>query len=525
MATERLPMRQIREILRLKWTLQRSHRETARSVGVSAGSVAAVVSRATHQGLTWEAVTALTDDQLDHRLWGPKLPLTATRTLPDPVHIHTELRGKGVTLELLHLEYFAEHPDGLRYSAFCGHYRRWVALQRSSMRQVHKAGEKLFVDYAGQRPHLVDPRTGALVDVELFVAVLGASNYTYAEASLTQRVPDFLASHTRALEYFAGVPTLVIPDQLRTGVSDPCRYEPGVQRSYAEWARHYGTAVLPARPAKPRDKAKVEVGVQVVERWILARLRHETFFTLAALNERIAELLEDLNARPMKGYGGQSRRTLFDRFDRPALQPLPTDRYVYAEWSKATVNIDYHVDVDHHLYSVPHPLVHSVVEVCLTAATVEIYHRGQRVWLHVRSSHRGGYTTIPEHMPKAHRAHLEWTPTRLIRWAETIGPSVGGLARAILESRPHPEQGYRSCLGLMRLAKRHGPARLDAACARALAAGARSYKHVDSILKHGLDRLPLDGAGGAAARPAVASHENVRGPAYYQASLPEEASC
>jgi len=516
-------MRQIREILRLKWTLQRSHRETARSVGVSAGSVAAVVSRATHQGLTWEAVTALTDDQLEERLWGPKLPLTAARSLPDPVHLHTELRGKGVTLELLHLEYLAEHPDGLRYSAFCGHYRRWVALQRASMRQVHKAGEKLFVDYAGQRPHLVDPRTGTLVDVELFVAVLGASNYTYAEASLTQRVSDFLASHTRALEYFGAVPTLVVPDQLRTGVSDPCRYEPGVQRSYAEWARHYGTVVLPARPAKPRDKAKVEVGVQVVERWILARLRHETFFTLTALNERIAELLEDLNARPMKGYGGQSRRMLFDRFDRPALHPLPADRYVYAEWSKATVNIDYHVDVDHHLYSVPHPLVHSVVEVCLTAATVEIYHRGQRVWLHVRSAHHGGYTTIPEHMPKAHRAHLEWTPTRLIRWAETLGPSVGGLARAILESRPHPEQGYRSCLGLMRLAKRHGPERLDAACARALAAGARSYKHVDSILKHGLDRVPLDPPAAAATRSAGA-HANVRGPAYYQASLPE-ASC
>lgn len=523
MATERLPMRQIREILRLKWTLQRSHRETARSVGVSAGSVAAVVSRATHQGLTWEAVTALTDDQLEETLWGPRLPLTAARTLPDPVHLHTELRGKGVTLELLHLEYLGAHPDGLRYSAFCAHYRRWVALQRRSMRQVHKAGEKLFVDYAGQRPHLLDPKTGELIPVELFVAVLGASNYTYAEATLTQRLPDFLASHTRALDYFGGVTTLVVPDQLRTGVSDPCRYEPGVHRSYAEWARHYGTVVLPARPGKPRDKAKVEVGVQVVERWILARLRHETFFTLAALNERIAELLEGLNARPMKGYQGQSRRTLFDRFDRPALQPLPVDRYVYTEWSKATVNIDYHIDVDHHLYSVPHPLVHQRVEVCLTAATVEVFHRGERVWVHLRSPRAGGYTTVPDHMPKSHRAHLEWTPSRLIRWAETIGPSAGGLARAILESRPHPEQGYRSCLGLMRLAKRDGPERLEAACTRALAAGARSYKHVASILKHGLDRLPLE-ASAPAAGPSARPHEHVRGAAYYQTAQPEEAA-
>jgi transposase len=270
-------------------------------------------------------------------------------------------------------------------------------------------------------------------------------------------------------------------------------------------------------------KAKVEAAVLVAERWILARLRHETFFTLAALNERIAELLEDLNARPMKGYGGQSRRTLFERFDRSALTRLPTDRYVYAEWLKARVNIDYHIDVDHHLYSVPHPLVQSDVEVCLTAATVEVFHRGQRVWLHLRSPQHGGYTTIPEHMPKAHRAHLEWTPTRLIQWAGTIGPAVAALAAAILESRPHPEQGYRSCLGLMRLAKRHGPERLNAASARALTAGARSYKHVDSILKHGLDRLPLDDA--PAPAPPPRSHENIRGAAYYHAAIAEEPPC
>lgn len=524
MATERLPMRQIRDILRLKWTLQRSHRETARSVGVSPGSVAAVVSRATHKGLTWEAVAGLSDDQLETALWGPKLPLTAARSQPDPVHIHTELRGAGVTLELLHLEYLEQYPDGLRYSAFCGHYRRWVALQRCSMRQVHKAGDKLFIDYAGQHPHLVDSQTGALVPVELFVAVLGASNYTYAEATLTQRIPDFLASQTRALEYFGGATTLVIPDQLRTGVSDPCRYEPGVQRSYADWARHYGTVVLPARPAKPRDKAKVEAAVLVAERWILARLRHEIFFTLAALNARIAELLEALNARPMKGYGGESRRSLFERFDRPALRPLPTDRYVYAEWRKARVNIDYHVDVDHHLYSVPHPLVHQVVDIRLTAATVEILHRGERVWVHVRSPHPGRYSTVPGHMPKAHRAHLEWTPTRLIEWAHTIGPAAGALAAAILESRPHPEQGYRSCLGLMRLAKRDGAERLNAACARALAAGARSYKHVESILKHGLDRLPLDTSSATPVSPTP-PHDNIRGAAYYQTSVAEEAPC
>jgi transposase len=513
MATERLPMRNIREILRLKWTLRRSHRDTARSLGISAGTVASVVTRAKAMALTWDTVVALSDDALERTLYGPKLALTVARPGPDLVWMHTELRRPGVTLELLHLEYLAAHPDGYRYSAFCGHYRRWLAGQRCSMRQIHKAGDKTFVDYAGQRPHVVDQTTGVCTAVELFVAVLGASNYTYAEASRTQRSGDFIQSHTRALEYFGGVSAVIVPDQLRTGVTEPCRYEPTIQRTYEDWARHYGTAILPARPAKPRDKAKVEVAVQVVERWILARLRNETFFTLVALNGRIAELLEDLNARPMKGYGGASRRALFDRFDRPALQPLPSDRYVHAEWRHARVNIDYHVEVDRHYYSVPHALIHTAVEIRLTATTVDVLLRGARVWLHVRSFLAGRHTTIPAHMPKAHRAHLEWSPSRLIRWGATIGRHTEALVTTILEHRPHPEQGYRSCLGLLRLAKQHGPERLDAACARAVAAGARSYRHVESILKHGLDRLPLDAA------PAPPNprppHDNVRGPAYY----------
>ena len=513
MATERLPMRNIREILRLKWTLRRSHRDTARSLGISAGSVASVVTRAKAMAVTWDTVLTLSDDALERALFGPKLALTVMRPEPDRVWMHTELRRPGVTLELLHLEYLATHPDGYRYSAFCGHYRRWLAQQRSSMRQVHTAGEKTFVDYAGQRPSLVNPATGEVVSVELFVAVLGASNYTYAEATATQRSGDFIQSHTRAVEFFGGVTAVVVPDQLRTGVTAPCRYEPTIQRTYEDWARHYGTAILPARPAKPRDKAKVEVAVQVAERWILARLRHETFFTLGALNTRIAELLTDLNLRPMKGYGGETRRALFERFDRPALQPLPLDRYDHAEWRHARVNIDYHVDVDRHYYSVPHALIHAAVEIRLTATTVDVLLRGVRVWLHVRSFLAGRHTTIPDHMPKAHRAHAEWSPSRLIQWAATIGRSTEALVTTILKSRPHPEQGYRSCLGLLRLAKRHGPDRLDAACARAVVAGARSYRHVESILKHGLDRLPLDTV--APTRDPRPQHANVRGPAYY----------
>ncbi len=307
MATERLLMRHIREILRLKWGLKRSHREAARSLGISAGAVASVLSRATAIGLTLEALDGLTDDALEQRLYGPKLAGGVARPLPDPMWIHTELRRAGVTLELLHLEYLQAHPDGYRYSAFCRHYREWLGRQRLSMRQVHKAGDKLFVDYSGKKPEIVDSLTGVVRPVELFVAVRGASNYTYAEATETQRSADFIQSHGRTLEYLAGVPAAVVPDQLKPGVRDACRYEPLLQRTYEEWAAHYGTVILPARPAKPRDKAKVEVAVQVAQRWILARLRHETFFSLAALNARIRELLADLNARPMKGYDGQSR--------------------------------------------------------------------------------------------------------------------------------------------------------------------------------------------------------------------------
>jgi transposase len=481
-------------------------------LGISPGAVGSVVARATRLGLTWADVEPLSEDDLDRRLNGPRLPVQATRAQPDPVRIHTELRLAGVTLELLHLEYLADHPDGYRYSAFCGHYRRWVARQRCSMRQVYKAGEKTFVDYAGQHPHLVDPTTGELIPVELFVAVLGASNYTYAEATLTQQSANFIASHSRAVEYFGGVTAVFVPDQLRTGVSQPCRYEPGLQRTYGEWAQHYDTVIIPARPRAPRDKAKVEAGVLVAERWILARLRHEVFHTLPALNARIRELLIALNDRPMRTYGGQSRRALFDRLDRPALRPLPTSRFEHADWRQARVNIDYHIEVERHYYSVPHALIHTQVDVRVTATMVDILLRGTRVYLHRRGVTVGGFTTIPEHMPKAHRAHLEWSPSRLIHWGATIGPLTAALVSAILEQRQHPEQGYRSCLGLLRLSKRYTPERLEAACARALRAGARSYRHVESILKHGLDRAPIPAETTSLPLPL---HDNVRGPDYY----------
>jgi transposase len=517
MANPRTPVRHLREILRQRLELERSHREIAASVGVSVGVVGTACSRAAHAGLaTWADVRALADDALDEKVYGVRsLKRSGRPPLPDGAYLHAELHRAGVTLQLLYLEYLEREPNGFRYTAFCAHYNRWLATQKTTMRQVHVGGDKLFTDYSGKKPHVVDGATGEVIDVELFVAVLGASNYTYAEATRTQRVPDWIASHVRAFEYLGGVPRAVVPDQLKSGVTLACRYEPQIQRSYQEMAAHYGTVVLPARPRSPRDKAKVEVGVQIAQRWILAKLRNQTFYSVDALNERIGELLEDLNARTMRVYG-KSRRQLFDELDKPALTMLPEKRFTHGDWKLVTVNIDYHVEYDHHYYSAPFPLIGQKLWVRATPAVVEIFRdesstSQSRVTMHVRSYERGRHTTKPEHMPKAHQKHAKWSPSRIIDWAEKIGPKTAALAQAILEERRHPEAGYRSCLGILRLEKRYGQARLEAACARALDAGARSYRHVDSILKHGLDRVAVEPDATLVSR----SHENVRGPDYY----------
>jgi transposase len=431
--------------------------------------------------------------------------------VPDWAEVHCELRRKGVTLFLLWEEYKATHPEGYQYSWFCHTYRVWAGKVDVVMRQQHRAGEKLFVDYAGQSMDVIDRVTGEVREVQLFVAVLGASNYTFAEATWTQSLSDWIGSHERAFRYLGGVSEVVVPDNLKAGVDRAHRYEPDINRTYADMAEHYGVAVIPARAAKPRDKAKAEVGVQVVERWILARLRNQTFFSLAELNRAIAGLLEHLNARPFKKLPG-SRRELFEQLDRPALRPLPATRYEFALWKKARVHIDYHIAVEGHYYSVPYQLVKCQIEVRLTANIVEVLYRGQRVASHRRSYKAHGFTTLPEHMPKAHRAYAEWTPQRLVRWAEKTGPATAALIHAILSARAHPQQGFRSCLGIMRLGKTYSDDRLEAACQRALVLRAHGYKHIESILKKGLDRQPLP----ATQQPALPiDHDNVRGPDYY----------
>ena len=461
MATERVPMRKIREILRLKWVAQRSHREVARSLGVSAGTVAAAVGRARARALTWEAVEALSDDALERQLFGAAAgrDRRGSRPEPDLAWLHQELRRPGVTLELLHVEYLAAHPTGYRYSAFCGALSRLARAaaaldapgahrRRESLRRLRgdAAHDRRRRDRRGDRRSSCSSRCS------------GASNYTFAEATRTQQSADWILSHAHAVEYFGGVPAVWVPDQLRTGVTVPCRYEPGVQRTYAEWAaalshgRHSGASRETSRQSEGRSR---RAGGRALDSGAAAP--RDLLLSSTRSMRRIRELLTALNARPMKTYGGVSRRDLFERFDRPALQALPAERFVHGDWLQARVNIDYHVEVDHHYYSVPHPLIHAVLDVRLSATTVEIFQRGTRVWLHARSYVRGRHTTVPEHMPKAHRAHLEWSPSRLLRWGATIGAATEALVQQILESRPHPEQGYRSCLGLLRLAKQVRP--------------------------------------------------------------------
>ena len=516
MATERLEMHQAKEILRQKLELGRSHRQVAASLRISAGTVGAVVSRASRAGLvTWAEVATLGEQELEGRLYEEAKgtsPAQVERPVPDWAEVHLELRRPGVTLTLLHMEYLERHPEGYRYTAWCARYGAWLARRSPRMRQAHVGGDKMFVDYSGKKARLFDPATGEVTEVELFVAVLGASSYTFVEASRSQRVQDFTSSVARALAFFGGAPRAVVPDQLKSAVTRSCRYEPGVQRALGELAQHYGTTILPARPRSPRDKAKVETAVLVAQRWVLARLRHERFGTIAELNARIGELVVDLNARPMRIYRA-SRRELFERLDRPALSPLPESAFEAAEWKAVRLNVDYHAEFDGHFYSASHTLFGEKLWLRATATAVEVWHAGRRVAVHARSFVPGRHTTMAEHMPASHRAHAEWTPSRILGWARNVGPSVAALCEAILAERKHPEHGYRSCLGIFRLSKRYGQARVEAACARALAARARSYRHVESILKHGLDRAPVLDADPR--ETSALHHENVRGGTYY----------
>lgn len=507
---KRAPMRKIREALRLR-AEGLSGRRVAQSLSLGRATVSEYFRRADVAGLSWPLPDDLSDIDLEHRLY-PHEPGAAGRDIPQPnwAYVHSELRRKGVTLALLWEEYRAVHPDGYGYSRYCELYTRWEGRLSPVMRQRHPAGERLFVDYAGHTVDVICPETGEVRTAQIFVAALGASNYTYVEASWTQTLPDWIASHVRAFAFFGGVPGMIVSDNLKAGVIKACFYNPEINRTYGDMATHYGTAVVPARPHKPKDKAKVENAVQLAERWILAKLRNQTFFGLDELNAAIRPLRDALNGKITRHLGA-SRQALFETIDKPALKPLPAAPYVYAEWKQRRAGIDYHVDIDRHYYSVPHQLIKQKLWVRITARTIEIFHKGQRVASHARTSGNRQHTTVREHMPANHRFRSDISPGVIRVQAARIGPNVETFVDVLMRNRRHPEQAYRACLGVLKLARGYGKTRLDAACERALEINAHSYSSLNSILKNGLDRVPRTRP---TDEPAI-THPNIRGADYF----------
>jgi transposase len=504
-------MRKIREVLRLRLGEELSLRLVSASLKIPLTTVGDLVRRAEDAGLKWPLPPELDDEALDALLYKKIEPPAGPRPLPDWKEVNKELHRPGVTLMLLWLEYRETYPDGYAYSQFCEHYRSWQRRVDVVMRQEHKAGEKLFVDFPGDRLPIYDERTGEIdFEAEIFVAVLGASSFVHAGAIRSQQLDDWVIAHVRTFEALGGCPAIVVCDNLRSGVTRSHRYEPDVNATYEDMAAHYGVAIIPARAYKPRDKAKVEAGVLLVERWILARLRKVRFTSLAEANIEIARLVAWVNARPFKKLDG-SRQSLFEEIDRPALRPLPAERYETAHFKPAKANIDYHVEVGHHYYSVPYVYVGEVLDTRTTSSAVEVFRRGKRVASHVRSR-KPGYSTDPAHMPESHRRHAEWTPSRIIEWCAKTGPSTASLAGEIMAARRHPEQGFRSCIGIIRLGERYGAERLENACARANSVKAHSYRSVESILKTGLDQKPLPGPQTGRTHP---EHANLHGPGYY----------
>jgi transposase len=504
-------MRRIRETLRLHLQTNLSYAEVARALKISKSVVGKYVVLARVAGLDWETAQTLSDEDLEARLYLPPVPRSSAQAAPDFARVHQELKRSGVTLMLLWEEYATGNPLAYKYTSFCIKYREFAQRQQRSMRQVHIAGEKLFVDYAGSTVPVIDALTGEITQAQIFVATLGASNYTYVCATPRQTTADWIGAQVQALEFIGGTPKLIVPDQTRALIKSPDRYDPKPNKTYEEFAKHYGCAVLAARPAHPRDKPKVEGSVLLVQRWILARLRHRQFFSLGELNAAIAVLLVDLNNRPFKKLSG-CRHSAFELLDAPALRPLPATRFAISRWKSAKVNIDYHVEFEGHYYSVPHRLVGARLDLRVTANLLECFCSNQRVAGHPLSAIRGAFTTQPDHMPASHRAHLEWTPAKLIAWGQSIGVSTAAVVTWQLEHRPHPEQGYRACLGLLALVRRYSAERLEAACTRALGIRAPNLSSVTNILKSGLDRQPS--LCPATDNPVI-EHDNVRGPEYY----------
>lgn len=507
-------MRKVREVLRMHLEGAIAMREVARLTGLARSTVRDMVVRFQRTGLAWPVPSEMTEADLEERLYGLAGVKAGRRKQPEPDWsvVARELKRKHVTLQVLWDEYIAVHPDGYRYSRWCDLFRRWEGRLGLVMRQSHAGGEKLFIDYAGDTvPVVVDRLTGEIRRAHLFVAVMGGSSLSFACATWSEQFADWAEAHNAAFAFFGGVPQLLVPDNAKVAVIKACHFEPMVNRSYIDLARHYGTAVLPARPRRPRDKAKVEACVGIVERWVLGRLRNRVFYSLADLNAAIGECLADLNETRILRQFGVTRRQLFTEVDAPNLKPLPAEGWVHAEWKRCRVGLDYHIAVDRHHYSVPHRFARREVEVRFTARTVEIFLAGERIAVHMRGSGNGRHTTVAEHMPSSHQRYQGWTPAKIREDAAKVGPMLALLVERIIADKPHPEQGYRSCVGILGLGKRFGPERLEAAATRALEIGARHYPSVKSILEKGLDQVPVPKA--PEREPIL--HDNIRGSQYY----------
>ncbi len=509
-ANRELTMRQIRKMLRLHHG-GAGARQIARDLGIARTTVQDNLERARTAGIAWPLPDDLTDEILGQRLFAHSgiKPGRRRHSEPDWATLSLELKRPGVNLMVLWEEYHQTHPDGYRYSRFCDLYREFERKLSPVMRQHHIAGDKAFVDYSGKKLAIADPKTGEVREAELFIAVLGASSYTYAEATWTQTLPDWIGSHVRMFRFFDGVPCAVVPDNLKSGVNKPSFYDPEINRSYAMMAAYYDVTILPARPYHPRDKAKVEAGVRFAQTYILGRLRHQTFFSLDEANRAVAEMLKRINAHINRRLK-LSRDDLFTSVEKSALRPLPASDYEFAEWRFASVSIDYHIQVANYYYSVPHELIGTKVDVRITSRTIEVFHRGKRVAAHQRRYGGQHHETVPDHMPSSHRRYAEWTPERFRRWAATIGPNTEGFVTAILANRRHPEQGFRTCMGVMKLFGGIDKARAESVAARALAISAFNCKSVASILRNNLDRAPL-----SAESTIVIKHPNIRGPRYF----------
>jgi transposase len=513
MAQRRLTMRKIKEVLRLKWGLGLSARQVGASLRISHSTVGECLKRAEQAGLDWAHVEGMTEAEITEQLFPPK-KANRPRAEPDWAEVDIELQRKGVTRMLLWQEYLEEYPDGYSYSQFCERYRRWQkAAEKTTMRKPKKAGEEVEVDYAGLTVPVTNPETGEIHEMQIFVGVLGASGYIYCEAHRSQNLPNWIRAHIHMFEFYGGVPKIVRPDNLKAGVTKPCFYEPDINPTYHELAQHYHLAVIPTRVAKPTDKGLGENAVQQVERWVLAPLRKQRFFSLYELNQALQKRLKWLNDRRLFQQS-HSRKTLFEANEKNALQPLPPYPFEFLEVKRVKVNIDYHVTFKNHHYSVPHTYAHQAVEIRASERLVEIFPMGRkaptdRIACHVRCDHKPGYSTQASHMPDNHRWKLEWSPDRFTNWARKTGPHTEAFIQKLLATRQHPEQSYRACLGVLNLAKKHHPKTMEAACQLALEHDLISYRAVKNLLATKKDMLE------SGEKVESQTHEHIRGQSYY----------